>query len=77
MTKLGIEQLALDRYNKALRRIYKDLEQLDRLSIEKPNKEQVIKRLEQIFGELEEGKIILSPSIREHFEMECCNDKNY
>lgn len=33
--------------------------------------------LEQIFGELEEGKIILSPSIREHFEMECCNDKNY
>lgn len=69
MTKLSIEQLALDRYNKALRRIYKDLEQLDRLSREKPSKEQVIKRLEQIFGELEEGKIILSPSIREHFEM--------
>lgn len=64
------EQLALDRYNKALLRVYKDLEQLDRLSREKPSKEQVIKRLERIFGELEEGKIILSPSIREHFEME-------
>lgn len=70
MTKLSTEQLALDRYNKALRRVYKDLEQLDSLSREKPSKEQVIKCLEQMFSELEEGKIILSPSIGEHFEME-------
>lgn len=61
---------ALDRYNKALQQVYKDLEQLDQLSREKPSKEQVIKCLEQMFSELEEGKIILSPSLREHFEME-------
>lgn len=61
---------ALDRYNKALQQVYKDLEQLYQLSREKPSKEQVIKCLEQMFSELEEGKIILSPSLREHFEME-------
>lgn len=61
---------ALDRYNKALQQVYKDLEQLDQLSREKPSKEQVIKCLERMFSELEEGKIILSPSLREHFEME-------
>lgn len=61
---------ALDRYNKALQQVYKDLEQLDQLSREKPSKEQVIKCLGQMFSELEEGKIILSPSLREHFEME-------
>lgn len=61
---------ALDRYNKALQQVYKDLEQLDQLSREKPSKEQVIKCLDQMFSELEEGKIILSPSLREHFEME-------
>lgn len=60
----------LDRYNKALQQVYKDLEQLDQLSREKPSKEQVIKCLERMFSELEEGKIILSPSLREHFEME-------
>ena len=61
---------ALDLYNKALQQVYKDLEQLDQLSREKPSKEQVIKCLERMFSELEEGKIILSPSLREHFEME-------
>ena len=61
---------ALDRYNKALQQVYKDLEQLDQSSREKPSKEQVIKCLERMFSELEEGKIILSPSLREHFEME-------
>jgi CHASE3 domain sensor protein len=61
---------ALDRYNKALQQVYKDLEQLDQLSREKPSKEQVIKCLERMFSELEEGKILLSPSLREHFEME-------
>ena len=61
---------ALHRYNKALQQVYKDLKQLDQLSREKPSKEQVIKCLERMFSELEEGKIILSPSLREHFEME-------
>lgn len=66
-----VEQLeALDRYNKALQQVYKDLEQLDKLSREKPSKEQVIKCLERMFSEFEEGKIILSPSLRKHFEME-------
>lgn len=71
MIKLSTKELdVLDRFNEALRQVYKDFEKLDQLSREKPSKEQIIKRLEQMFSELEEGKIILSPSIRERFEME-------
>lgn len=71
MIKLSAKELeVLDRHNKALQQVYKDLTQLDQLSREKPSKEQVIKYLERMFSEFEEGKTILSPSLREHFDME-------
>ena len=58
-------------YNEALRQVYKDLERLDQLYREKlsrkPTKEQVIACLERIFNELEEGKIVLAPPVRDRF----------
>lgn len=68
--KLNSDQLE-DQCEEALRQVYKDLERLGQLYREKlsrkPTKEQAIACLERIFNELEEGKIVLAPPVRDRF----------
>jgi hypothetical protein len=64
------EHLALlDRYNKSVEKIYQDLTKFDKPYREKLSKEEVIELLEQIFKNLEEGKVPCAP-LKRHFKME-------
>jgi len=68
--ELSSGQLALpDQCNEALERINRILEELEKPR-NRPSKEQVLEQLERMFSELEEGKIIYSPSVRDRFEIE-------
>lgn len=67
--ELSSGQLALpDQCSEALERINRILEELEEPR-NRPSKEQVLEQLERMFNELEEGKIIYSPSVRNRFEI--------
>lgn len=64
-----IRKLTLpDQFSEALERINRILEELEEPR-NRPSKEQVLEQLERMFNELEEGKIIYAPSVRNRFEI--------
>ncbi len=57
-----------DKCSETLERINRILEELEEPR-NRPSKKQVLEQLERMFIELEEGKIIYSPSVRNSFEI--------
>jgi hypothetical protein len=61
---LSSGQFIPDQCKEVLERINRILEELEKPR-NRPSKEQILEQLERMFSELEEGKIIYSPSIIE------------